>query len=284
MNNIRLRLAHPLLAAVLVGTVVFAAFPAVATPDHGASSQAAMPKPGTGNFVQRLINELRSSGLEVSVGYPTLWNEADCAYSYPVYHNCFGNNPAAPYVVPVVKPWPEEYVDPAMVNGLGRTRPGYSVTYRLDPREAIIFFGRMPPPARYIGLQTWIWTTGWVSETSPWNEEAYNDYADAAIPDLKYAESDAQAVYDTLADPAVGRFLAANVTLLLGRQATPGAITAALYKLRGAGRDDLAVISYSGHTSSPGVFVVSRRPDRPMRAVPDCTVQGHSQQRKPRTR
>jgi len=179
-----------LVATVLVGTVAFAAppgsQPAAATPGHGVSSQAAMPKPGTGNFVQRLIRELRSNGLEVSVGYPTLWDEADCSYSYPVFRNCFGNNPAAPYVVPVVKPWPEEYVDPAMVNGLGRTRPGYSVTYRLDPREAIIFFGRMPPPARYIGLQTWIWTTGWVSGTSPWDEEAYKVYADAAGPLIQY--------------------------------------------------------------------------------------------------
>jgi hypothetical protein len=136
--------------------------------------------------VQRLIRDLRSSGLEVSVGYPTLWTEADCAYSYPVYHNCFGNNPAAPYVVPVVKSWPDEYVDPAMKNGLGRTRPGYSVTYRLDPREAIIVFGRMPPPARYIGLQTWIWTTEWVSGASPWDEEAYKVYADAAGPLIQY--------------------------------------------------------------------------------------------------
>jgi hypothetical protein len=145
-----------------------------------------MPKPGTGNFVQSLVRELRSSGLEVSVGYPTLWTAADCAYSYPVYHNCFGNNPAAPYVVPVVKSWPDEYVDPAMKNGLGRTRPGYSMTYRLDPREAIIVFGRMPPPARYIGLQTWIWTAEWLEETSPWDEAAYQVYADAAGPLIHY--------------------------------------------------------------------------------------------------
>jgi hypothetical protein len=36
------------------------------------SSHAPLPKPGTGNFVQRLIRELRGSGLEVSVGYPML--------------------------------------------------------------------------------------------------------------------------------------------------------------------------------------------------------------------
>jgi hypothetical protein len=140
------------------------------------SSQAAVPRPGTGNFVQRLIRELRSSDLEVSVGYPRVYTQADCAYSYPVFKNCFGNNPASPYVMPVVKSWPDEYVDPAMKNGFGRTRPGYSVTYRLDPREAIILFGRMPPRARYMGLQTWVLTTGWAREYSPWDQGACFHY------------------------------------------------------------------------------------------------------------
>jgi hypothetical protein len=73
MKTTRLRLANSLLATVLAGTIVFAASPAVAKPDHGVSSPAAVPKPGTGNFVQRLIRELRSSDLEVSVGYPRVY-------------------------------------------------------------------------------------------------------------------------------------------------------------------------------------------------------------------
>jgi len=190
MNNIRLSLGYSLLVTVLVGTVAFAApggsQPVATAPGHGVSSHAAVPKPGTGNFVQRLIGELRTSGLEVSVGYPKLYTQADCAYSYQVFHNCFGNNPASPYVMPVVKSWPEEYVDPAMKNGFGRTRPGYSVTYRLDPREAIIVFGRMPPPARYLGLQTWIFSTGWVSNDSPWNQDACTHYASVASNMTQY--------------------------------------------------------------------------------------------------
>ncbi len=156
-----------------------------AKPGHGVGCHAPLPQPGFGNFVQRLIGKLRSSGLDVSVGYPKLWTEADCAYhNYPVYHNCFANNPAAPYVLLVVKSWPEEYVDPAMANGMVRTRPGYSATYRLDPREAIIVFGRMPPEARYMGLQTYIWTTGWWNadppSPSPWNPDAYTEYSSLA--------------------------------------------------------------------------------------------------------
>ena len=177
MKTVSLHLAHSLLATALAGTIFFAASPAVAEPDRGVNSQAAVPKPATGNFVQRFIGELRSSDMEVSVGYPRLYTQADCAYSYAVFHNCFGNNPASPYVMPVVQSWPDEYVDPAVKNGFGRTRPGYSVTYRLDPREAIILFGRMPPPARYMGLQTWILTTGWLSDDSPWNQDACSSYA-----------------------------------------------------------------------------------------------------------
>jgi hypothetical protein len=177
MKTVSLHLARSLLATALAGTILLAASPAVAEPSRGVNSQAAVPKPGTGNFVQRLIGELRSSDMEVSVGYPRVYTQADCADSYAVFRNCFGNNPAAPYVMPVVQSWPDEYVDPAMKNGFGKTRPGYSVTYRLDPREAIILFGRMPPPARYMGLQTWILTTGWLSNDSPWNRDACNSYA-----------------------------------------------------------------------------------------------------------
>ena len=79
-----------------------------------------------------------------------------------------------------------------------------------------------------------------------------NDYADKAIPDLKYAESDAKAVYRTLTDPAVGRFPADNVTLLLGKDATPGRIKAALYKLRGVDKNDLVIVFYSGHGAKEG--------------------------------
>lgn len=180
MSKIRLSRGHPLLAALLAGMVVFAVSPTVAAPGDEMGSQAALPKPGTGNFARRLIRELRSDGLEVSVGYPRLYTQADCAFSYPVFHNCFGNNPASPYLMPIVKSWPEEYVDPAMENGFGRMRPGYSASYRLDPREAIIVFGRMPPPARYMGLQTWLFSTEWLSDDYPWDPDACDDYASLA--------------------------------------------------------------------------------------------------------
>jgi hypothetical protein len=142
--------------------------------------------PPNQDFAQVLVNQLRSQGMEVSVGYPKMYTQAECDYSYPVFHSCFGNNPAAPYVMPVVKSWPQEYVDPAMKNGFGTTLPGYSAAYRLDPTEAIIVFGRMPPKARYMGLQTWMFTTGYLGDGTPWNTDAYDMFANRAGPLVQY--------------------------------------------------------------------------------------------------
>ena len=47
-----------------------------------------------------------------------------------------------------------------------------------------------------------------------------NDYQDPRIPTLRYAHADAQAMYDVLTDPTVGRFKPENVTLLLDDQAS----------------------------------------------------------------
>ena len=151
-----------------------------------ACSQSEAVAPGSDDFEQMLESELRSQGMEVSIGYPKMYTQADCVYSYPVFGSCFGNNPASPYVIPVVKSWPEEYVDPAMKNGFGTTLPGYSATYRLDPTEAIIVFGKMPPKARYMGLQTWEFTTGHLSDGSTWNADAYNLFAARAGPLIQY--------------------------------------------------------------------------------------------------
>jgi hypothetical protein len=79
-----------------------------------------------------------------------------------------------------------------------------------------------------------------------------NDYADPAIPKLRYAESDAKAIYDVLTDPAVGRFAKENVAILLGKDATPGNIKAALYKLRAVDKDDLVIVFFSGHGAKEG--------------------------------
>ncbi len=133
-----------------------------------------------GEFTEMLISDLVASGFQVSQGYPALYTQQDCYdRTYPILKNCFQANPAAPYVIPVVKSWPGEYVNQATVNAFVETKPGYSATYRLDPREAIVIYGLMPPPGRYMGLQTWEF-----SEHGQWRPKDYDLWANT--PDLPF--------------------------------------------------------------------------------------------------
>nr|NLI50281.1 hypothetical protein [Propionibacterium sp.] len=130
----------------------------------GGVAPAAATSPTTQNKVpgwveskaRRVANDLRQRGFEVARGYFTLYTEADCPYSYEVLRSCLGNNPAAPYVLPVVPAWPDEWVDPGTAGIVGPTLPGHQASYRLDPREALVVIGELPPPAAYFGLQTYL--------------------------------------------------------------------------------------------------------------------------------
>lgn len=153
------------LAAGLFAALMFAG---------GAQADEANRK-GTSPIIskEKLVSDLAESGFRVTDGYPELYTFQDCIdHTYPSLKNCFLANPAAPYVMPVVKSWPDEYVDPALVNAVMETKPGYSPTYRLDPREAIVMFGRMPPPGRYMGLQTWAF-----SQHGTWRPRDYDQWA-----------------------------------------------------------------------------------------------------------
>jgi hypothetical protein len=132
--------------------------------------------PNRARLTKSLVRYLKKHGFQVNSGYPKLVSKDPlerCKDStYPALKSCFGANPAAPYVAAVVKSWPNEYVQRSMVNAFGRLRRGYSITYRLDPREAIVIYGQMPPPGRYIGLQTYEW-----SQPGHWTSKDYQRWA-----------------------------------------------------------------------------------------------------------
>lgn len=131
-------------------------------------------------FTEALIADLEAGGFQVNEGYPRLYELDECIdQTYPALKNCFQANPAAPYVIPVVKSWPDEYVDPATTNAFVVTDPGYSATYRLNPRDAILIYGLMPPPGRYMGLQTWLF-----SQHGSWKPKDYNRWA--STPDIPF--------------------------------------------------------------------------------------------------
>ncbi len=119
---------------LLVVTVLLSGLPLAPLAQSGAatpngqqqtSSQWNVAEPATTDeFTERLVADLTASGFQVSQGYPKLYIQEDCIdYTYPTLKNCFQANPAAPYVIPVVKSWPDEYVDPATVNAFVETDP-----------------------------------------------------------------------------------------------------------------------------------------------------------------
>ena len=136
-----------------------------------AAADSPMPENKVPGWVEskarRLANGFKQQGYEVARGYFKLYTQEDCQYSFEVLHSCLGNNPAAPYVVPVVPPWPDEWVDPGTAGMIGPTVEGYNASYRFDRREAIVILAQLPPPARYLGLQTYL-----LSRPGEWDEDS----------------------------------------------------------------------------------------------------------------
>ena len=175
--------AYLVVAVALMGggvayALVGGARGAAAGAQHPATAQAgAQVSPaGPARFTRTLTHYLEKHGFQVNPGYPKLLSKDPAAickdYTYPTLKSCFGANPAAPYVAAVVKSWPNEYVERSTVDAFGPLGRGYSVTYRLDPREAIVIYGQMPPPGRYIGLQTDEW-----SQPGHWKAKDYSRWA-----------------------------------------------------------------------------------------------------------
>jgi hypothetical protein len=155
-------------ALVTVGSIALAARDQLFRPAGAPAVIRENRVPGNvESTARRLANQLKQDGYDVSRGYFKLYTKEDCDLSYEVMRTCYGNNPAAPYVLPVVPPWPDEWVDAATAGAFGETADGYSGSYRLHPREALVILGRLPPRADYFGLQTYLFTRpGQWDETS----------------------------------------------------------------------------------------------------------------------
>lgn len=108
--------------------------------------------------VQDFQNEVITKGYETTQGYWTLWTAEDCKYPLQTVGFCYGNNPTAPYVLAAVPPWEDEFVDPSLKLTLTKTRKGTNPNYRLGEREALVVMAELPPPARYFGIGTNVFT------------------------------------------------------------------------------------------------------------------------------
>jgi hypothetical protein len=131
----------------------------------GSSDDPVRPGPPRNNVpasiegkAQRLINNLVANGYEVARGYFFAFGIDQCPTAIAIMGNCYGNNPVAPYLLYAVPAWSDEYVDPSTKDAFGQLPDGYISIRRFDPREALVILGLLPPPGRYFGYQTYLFT------------------------------------------------------------------------------------------------------------------------------
>ncbi len=108
--------------------------------------------------VQDFSNSLEDSGYKVMRGYFALWTTEDCKYALQTLGNCYGNNPTAPYVLAFLPHWKDEFVDQSLHHALAAGQRNMTANYRLGEREALVVLAELPPPARYFGMQTNVFT------------------------------------------------------------------------------------------------------------------------------
>lgn len=109
-------------------------------------------------MVGSLRSDLEAKGFAVARGYWTLWGVEDCKYPMQSVGYCYGNNPTAPYALAMVPTWKDEYVDPNFHHLLNESLRNMSGIHRLDPREALVIVAQLPPPARYLGIGSNVFT------------------------------------------------------------------------------------------------------------------------------
>ncbi|WP_133717750.1 hypothetical protein [Methylocaldum gracile] len=142
--------------------------------NNGSSNDNQLPE-SLEQKVRNLRTDLEAKGYEVARGAWNLFRIEDCKFALETIGNCLGNNPAAPYLIPSVPLWPDEFVDQNMRDLLGPTPGDTWWTYRLDEREALVVLAQLPPPGRYFGIQTYIFTREGEIDTT---DEIYQSVTD----------------------------------------------------------------------------------------------------------
>jgi len=130
--------------------------------------------------VSDLQEILEANGYEFMRGYWDLWTAEDCKFPLQTLGTCYGNNPTAPYVLAMLPHWEDEFVDQKMHHALAAGQRDMTPNYRLGEGEALVILAEIPPPARYFGLETNVFTReGSLNEEDP----VYKMLAD--VPDLQ---------------------------------------------------------------------------------------------------
>jgi hypothetical protein len=89
-----------------------------------------------------------------------LMTKHDCNLFISIFESCFGNNPAAPYIIPQ-PPVGNSYVDPYYATALNTPGPHGQTTniiYRLTDQDALVAIVSYPPKAAYLGYVSYVFT------------------------------------------------------------------------------------------------------------------------------
>lgn len=175
------RLLFVRLSLLVVIALLAAVQPAVAGPTPPAHTKNETLAGTTAD----ITDSLSSLNLEVREGYFQTWGIEQCLPTFELMGSCYFNNPAAPYILPAVPYWDDEFVDPATQGVFGKTEEGFGTTFRFDPHEAILIFGYLPPPAHYFGLYNYTYSRKGKFET---DNETYAFFPAAGTQDVFFHE------------------------------------------------------------------------------------------------
>jgi len=124
--------------------------------DSSPSSSASSP-----SKVATALNTLTSFGYSVVQGNVYLFENSACPQFVGIFGSCFGNNPAAPYVIPQ-PPIEDSYVDPyygVPLNTPGPNGVTTNMAYRLSDKDALVTIVKFPPKGAYFGYQSYVFTS-----------------------------------------------------------------------------------------------------------------------------
>jgi len=108
----------------------------------------------------RYSSWLKSLGPDYDVvqGNVFLFTNDDCPTFVKIFDSCFGNNPAAPYIIPQ-PPIEDSYVDPYYAKPLNTRGPHKTnIIHRLSDQDALVTIVSYPPKAAYFGYVSYAFT------------------------------------------------------------------------------------------------------------------------------
>lgn len=175
----RLRLLWFVLVAM-----IFSA-PAMSHSNNGSNSAHQLPA-SLEQKVRNLQADLEAKGYKVTRGFWDLFTIEDCQFSIAVAGNCFGNNPASPYINPSVPLWPDEFVDEHIKDLFGPMPEDTQVNFRLDEREALVVLAQLPPPGKFFGMHTYVFSREGIIDPT---NLVFQSVTDPFLRDLLFAAS-----------------------------------------------------------------------------------------------